>query len=180
VRAFAITAERDRTEASRWHLPKPGTWFRVRPVRHSYVLGGPTHEYRRATSPTAVGFQNTPVVRAIDRLILRCTKELFGVPGPVALADPPPEPDEDDCYDNPLWFERRKCLLLTTLAAGSPSSRWDLRVADWAPTSTFVGELVKRKLQNDVGRSPSPTRGAGLFPFAKTADPRPVADQSPF
>ena len=50
---------------------------------------------------------------AYDRLvILRCTKKLLGVMR-LPLADPAPEPDPEDWYANLLWFDRRKCLLLT-------------------------------------------------------------------
>jgi hypothetical protein len=29
------------------------------------------------------------------------------------VADPAPAPDSEDCYANLMWFDRRKCLLLT-------------------------------------------------------------------
>jgi len=45
-------------------------------------------------------------------VILRCTNTLLAVIGP-ALAHPAPAPDAEDWQANPLWFDRRKCLLAT-------------------------------------------------------------------
>jgi hypothetical protein len=48
-----------------------------------------------------------------DRLvILRCTRKLLAVIR-LPVADPAPAPDAEDWYANLLWFDRRKCLLLT-------------------------------------------------------------------
>jgi len=44
-------------------------------------------------------------------VILRCTKKVLAVLGAVRVADP--APDAEDWYGNLLWFDRRKCLLLT-------------------------------------------------------------------
>ena len=45
-------------------------------------------------------------------VILRCTKKLLTAMG-VQVAQPAPIPGPEDWYANLLWFERRKCLLLT-------------------------------------------------------------------
>jgi hypothetical protein len=44
-------------------------------------------------------------------VILRCTKKLLSVIGPVPISET--TPDAEDWYANLLWFDRRKCLLLT-------------------------------------------------------------------
>ena len=48
-------------------------------------------------------------------MILRCTRKLLVVIGS-PVADPAPAHDPEDWYANLLWFDRRKCLLLTHVA----------------------------------------------------------------
>lgn len=63
-------------------------------------------------------------IRAYDRVvILRCTSKLLAVIGPAIVAKPAPAPDGEDWYANLLWFDRRKCLLLTHAGRFSRSSR---------------------------------------------------------
>jgi hypothetical protein len=57
-------------------------------------------------------------IPAYDRLvILRCTSKLLAVIGSALAAKPAPAPDAEDWYANLLWFDRRKCLLLTRAGA---------------------------------------------------------------
>jgi len=48
-------------------------------------------------------------------VILRCTRKLLVVIGS-PVADPAPARDPEDWYANLLWFDQRKCLLLTHAA----------------------------------------------------------------
>jgi len=103
-------------------------------------------------------------------VILRCTKKLFGILGPVPMADPPPEPDEDDWYANVLWFERRKCLLLTHAGTLFTVFAADIRVAELRDTGPFLSGLVERQLlAEDLPAAFADTWGASVH-FAKTAD----------
>ena len=67
-------------------------------------MHGFTNRFRGNAIATAFSV-NRPV-------ILRCTKKLLTVMG-VPVAEPVPIPGPEDWYANLLWFERRKCLLLT-------------------------------------------------------------------
>ena len=49
-------------------------------------------------------------------VILRCTRRLLAVIGPTLVGEPAPAPDAEDWYANLVWFDRRKCLLLTHAA----------------------------------------------------------------
>lgn len=49
-------------------------------------------------------------------MIVRCTKKLLAVLGAGRVARPGPAPDSEDWYANLLWFDGRKCLLLTHAA----------------------------------------------------------------
>jgi hypothetical protein len=63
-------------------------------------------------------------------VVVRCTKKLLDLLGRPGLIKA--EEDEDDWYANLLWFDRRKCLLLTH--AGTPFS-------------VFVGDVRRRDLE---------------------------------
>ena len=56
-------------------------------------------------------------------VILRCTRKLLRLLGTETAADPRPMPGTGDWYANLLWFDRRKCLLLTHAGTLFPSSR---------------------------------------------------------
>ncbi len=71
-----------------------------------------------------------------DRLvILRCTKKLLAVLGAGHAAEPGPAPDSADWYANLLWFDRRKCLLLTHTATLFSIFEADVRAADLRATA---------------------------------------------
>ena len=103
-------------------------------------------------------------------MILRCTKKLFGVLGPVPMAQPPPHSDKDDWYANLLWFERRKCLLLTHAGTLFTVFAADIKTGQLRDTSPFVSALVEHEiLAEDLPAVFADTWGADVH-FAKTAD----------
>ena len=77
-------------------------------------------------------------------MVLRCTKKLLDVvrPGQVAT----PEPDSDDWYANLLFFERRKCLLLTHADTLFTIFVPDVRAAELRLTQRLVAGLIEREL----------------------------------
>ena len=77
-------------------------------------------------------------------MILRCTKKLFDVIKPQQLADK--APDEEDWYTNLLWFDGRKCLLLTHAATLFTVFEPDVRAASLRDTGRLVTELIQREL----------------------------------
>lgn len=82
-------------------------------------------------------------------MILRCTKKLLAVIGPARLAEPAPEPDAEDWYANLLWFDRRKCLLVTHAATLFSIFEADVRAADLRATSRLVTRLIGRELRSE-------------------------------
>ncbi len=62
------------------------------------------------------------------------------------LADPAPEPDPEDWYANLLWFDRRKCLLLTHSATLFSIFEADAPVSGLRATREFVADLIGREL----------------------------------
>jgi hypothetical protein len=111
-------------------------------------------------------------IPAYDRLvILRCTSKLLAVIGPPLAAKPAPEPDAEDWYANLLWFDRRKCLLLTH--AGTLFSIFEANVS--APGLRATGPFVSRLIERELACEGLPSAlFAGLEPrdliLAKTAD----------
>ncbi len=109
---------------------------------------------------------------AYDRLvILRCTSKLLAVIGPALAAKPAPAPDGEDWYANLLWFDRRKCLLLTH--AATLFSIFEANVN--APGLRATGPLVSRLIERELACEGLPSAVfAGLEPqdliLAKTAD----------
>ncbi len=104
-------------------------------------------------------------------MILRCTKKLLAVLGPGRAAEPGPTPHADDWYANLLWFDRRKCLLLTHAATLFSVFEADVRAADLRATRRLVTELVERELRRE-GLPPATfgnLRSQELI-LAKTAD----------
>ncbi len=103
-------------------------------------------------------------------MILRCTRKLLTVLGS-AVAEPAPAPDPEDWYANLLWFDRRKCLLLTHSATLFTIFEADVTASGLRATRQLVTSLIGREL----GREELP---AGTFGdleqqevlLAKTAD----------
>ena len=104
-------------------------------------------------------------------MILRCTKKLLAVLGAGRRAGPGPTPDAGDWYASLLWFDRRKCLLLTHAATLFSVFEADVRAVDLRATRRLVTELVERELRRE-GLPPATfgnLRSQELI-LAKTAD----------
>ena len=58
-------------------------------------------------------------------MVVRCTAKMLKLLGLRPSALPEIEPGVDDWYVNLLWFERRKCLLLSHASTSfSPCDGW--------------------------------------------------------
>ncbi len=101
-------------------------------------------------------------------MVLRCTKKLFSIIGPVPIFEP--APDAEDWYANLLWFERRKCLLLTHVGTLFTIFEADVSASDLRSTGPFISALVRRELLSEV--LPPDAFGSDLeeLVYAKTAD----------
>ncbi len=104
-------------------------------------------------------------------MILRCTKKLLAVIGPKLVAEPAPVPDAEDWYANLLWFDRRKCLLMTHSATlftiFEPNvSAPELRDTDRLVTRLVGRELASEGLPPDTFSGPEPENVV----LARTAD----------
>jgi hypothetical protein len=104
-------------------------------------------------------------------VVLRCTKKLLAVIGPSTISGPAPAPDSEDWYANHLWFDRRKCLLLTHVGTLFTIFEADISVSDLRATGPFVSTLTRRELLSeglppDVFDHP----GSETFVLAKTTD----------
>jgi hypothetical protein len=104
-------------------------------------------------------------------VILRCTNKLLAVIGPALAPKPAPAPDAEDWYANLLWFDRRKCLLLTHSA--TLFSIFEANVS--ALGLRAAGPLVTRLIERELASEGFPSAVfAGLEPqdliLAKTAD----------
>jgi hypothetical protein len=101
-------------------------------------------------------------------VILRCTKKLLSVIGPVPISEP--TPDAEDWYANLLWFDRRKCLLLTHLSTLFTILEADISISDLRSTGSFIAALIKRELLSE-GLPPN-TFGSGMeeVVYGRTAD----------
>jgi len=93
-------------------------------------------------------------------VILRCTKKLLAVLGAGRVAVPGPTPDAGDWYASLLWFDRRKCLLLTHAATLFSVFETDVRAVDLRATRRLVTGLVERELRR--GGLPSATGACRL------------------
>jgi len=104
-------------------------------------------------------------------VILRCTKKLLAVLGAGHTIEPGPPPDAGDWYASLLWYDRRKCLLLTHAATLFSVFEADVRAADLRATHRLVTGLVERELRRE-GLTPATfgkLRSQELI-LAKTAD----------
>jgi len=86
--------------------------------------------------------------RTIRSVILRCTKKLLAVVGS-ALVEPAPAPDDEDWYANLLWFDRRKCLLLTHVGTLFTIFEANLTAAGLRSTGQLVTGLIDRELHRE-------------------------------
>jgi hypothetical protein len=103
-------------------------------------------------------------------VILRCTKKLLTVIGPALVAEPAPTPGTEDWYANLLWFDRRKCLLLTHSATLFCVFEANVSAADLRATRSLVLRLIARELCSE-GLPPSTFPvGATEVTLARTAD----------
>ena len=105
------------------------------------------------------------------RVILRCTKKLLAVIGPGLAAVPEPAADGEDWYANLLWFDRRKCLLLTHSATLFTIFEPNVSAAALRATGRLVTGLIGRELLNEG--LPSGTFAdldPGKVVLARTAD----------
>lgn len=75
-------------------------------------------------------------------MVVRCTAKALKLLGAKQSSLAQIEPGDDDWYVNLLWFERRKCLLLTH--AGTVFSVFvpDVRKADLDPLGPFLVEAI--------------------------------------
>ena len=75
-------------------------------------------------------------------MVLRCTAKALDLLGVRRMSLVEVPPSDDDWYLNLLWFDRRKCLLLTH--AGTVFSVFipDVRKAELAPTGPYVIDAV--------------------------------------
>ena len=113
--------------------------------------------------------QRRRALRAYDRqVVLRCTKKLLSVIGPVLISEP--TPDAEDWYASLLWFERRKCLLLTHMGTLFTILEADVSVSDLRSTGHFISALVRRELLREGLPPDAFCFGSGEVIYAKTAD----------
>jgi len=66
-----------------------------------------------------------------------------------ALAESAPAPDLEDWYANLLWFDGRKCLLLTHSATLFSIFEADVRAAELRATGPLVTRLIGRELRSE-------------------------------
>src|SRR5205823_13257308 len=86
------------------------------------------------------------------------------------VGDPAPAPDPEDWYANLLWFDRRKCLLLTHSATLFSIFEADEPASDLRATRHLVARLNERELRRE--NLPPTTFNPALEEviLAKTAD----------
>lgn len=104
-------------------------------------------------------------------MLLRCTKKLLDVFGPGLAIAPAPSPDPEDWYANLVWFDRRKCLLVTHAGTLFSVFEPDFRAQAVRNTQPFVVGLIERELRAEglpVGAFGA--LGSEDFRMAKTAD----------
>ena len=105
-------------------------------------------------------------------MILRCTGKMLSLLDPsMRRSVISVSPYENDWYANLLWFDRRKCMLLTHAGSLFSAFAADVRAADVRPIGRFAVSLVQQQLRAE--ELPADTFGL-LDPedvlIAKTAD----------
>jgi hypothetical protein len=65
------------------------------------------------------------------------------------VGDPAPAPDPEDWYANLLWFDRRKCLLLTHSATLFTIFEADVTAPSLRATRQLVTSLIGRELRRE-------------------------------
>ncbi len=83
-------------------------------------------------------------------MILRCTGRMLDLLGGRAVTLTEAPPNDDDWYVNLLWFDRRKCLLLTH--AGTLFSVFvaGIRKADLRPIAPYVVRVIEAELRSET------------------------------
>jgi hypothetical protein len=81
-------------------------------------------------------------------VILRRTRKLLTVLGS-AVAESAPAPDPEDWYANLLWFDRRKCLLLTHSATLFTIFEADVTATSLRATRQLAAGLIGRELRRE-------------------------------
>jgi hypothetical protein len=84
-------------------------------------------------------------------VILRCTRKLLRLLGTEtgAGSQPMPGTGDWDWYANLLWFDRRKCLLLTHAGTLFSVFEADVRAAGLRDTHRLVTGLIARELARE-------------------------------
>ncbi len=82
-------------------------------------------------------------------MILRCTRKLLRLLGTEPAADPQPVPGAEDWYGNLLWFDRRRCLLLTHAGTLFSIFEADVRAAYLRDTHRLVTGWIARELARE-------------------------------
>lgn len=83
-------------------------------------------------------------------MVVRCTAKALKLLGlrPTSLAEI--EPADDDWYLNLLWFDRRKCLLLTHAGTSFSVFVPDVRKADLDPIGPFLVHAITVALDDET------------------------------
>ena len=104
-------------------------------------------------------------------MILRCTGKLLAVLRTELPAHSELRPDAEDWYGNLLWFDRRKCLLLTHSGTLFSVFEADVHVSELRDIRRVVARLIGRELAREdlpaCTFGPSATESLTL---ARTAD----------
>lgn len=104
-------------------------------------------------------------------VILRCTRKLLAVIGPALATSAVPAPSPEDWYANLLWFDRRKCLLLTHSATLFSIFEPDVRAADLRATHPLLTRLIGRELRREnLPLATFPLGDPDELVLARTAD----------
>lgn len=82
-------------------------------------------------------------------MILRCTRKLLAVIGPGRVTQPAPDPGPEDWYANLLWFDRRKCLLLTQAATLFTIFESSVTASSLRITGHLATRLIDRELRHE-------------------------------
>ena len=83
-------------------------------------------------------------------VVVRCTAKALKLLGvrPASLAEV--EPADDDWYVNLLWFDRRKCLLVTHAGTAFSVFVPDVRKADLDPIGPFLISVITAALVDET------------------------------